>query len=418
MGSSVFVLPHYCDSKDLFALFLIMPLRAVIKTHLKKKPGQGVAKEKPPRMTAEEKRLVREMRHDRHMCPQDIADALGRNKSSITRCLAQKRPVKMGRPVALSPKQIAQLVKLVDKMVEDADADYEVTLPMVHRRSRLKCSERTISRALRSQGYRFFALYEKMILTPGDIKERWDWSKKYKDKPRSWWHRRIHMHVDNKHFKAPLTIRGRRYVAKRRVRGAYRPKNKPKGVTTIKSCYVKPPKKLQVNLGTKGILKMGGVGGGKVLVWETIDGRWTGDKAAELYKDVVKLALSKRYPGRSKHTILEDNDPTGNMSKKGVAAKKACKIEVFKIPPRSPDLNVLDYTIWATVEKLMRKQERNMKEKHETRQQFINRLDRTAKGLSAAFINNAIDNLKERCQRLHKAKGGLFQEGGRKKRPL
>ena len=40
-----------------------------------------------------------------------------------------------------------------------------------------------------------------------------------------------------------------------------------------------------------------------------------------------------------------------------------------QILTRSPDLNVLDYAIWAEVEKRLRKQERNMPDaKHETRQ--------------------------------------------------
>jgi len=95
---------------------------------------------------------------------------------------------------------------------------------------------------------------------------------------------------------------------------------------------------------------MGGVGGGKVLVWETIDDTWTGAKAAEMYTDVVLPALQKRYPNMSTSTILEDNDPTGNLSKKGIAAKLAGKMKALSIPKRSPDLNVLDYTIWSTVE--------------------------------------------------------------------
>lgn len=35
-----------------------------------------------------------------------------------------------------------------------------------------------------------------------------------------------------------------------------------------------------------------------------------------------------------------------------------CRLgKVFKIPKRSPDLNVMDYAIWAEVEKRLRKQE-------------------------------------------------------------
>ena len=92
-------------------------------------------------------------------------------------------------------------------------------------------------------------------------------------------------------------------------------------------------------------------------------------------------------------------------------------MEVFKIPKRSPDLNVLDYAVWAKVETLLRAQERKMpKSRYESRAQFEARLDRTACSLPPEFIRKSILNLKERCQRLYKAKGGLFEEGGRKKR--
>ena len=91
-------------------------------------------------------------------------------------------------------------------------------------------------------------------------------------------------------------------------------------------------------------------------------------------------------------------------------------MDVLEIPKRSPDLNVLDYSMWSTVEGLLRKQERNMKDAtKETREQFIRRLDRTAYGLSEETINKAIGSLQRRCQLLDAAEGGLFHETSAKK---
>jgi len=56
--------------------------------------------------------------------------------------------------------------------------------------------------------------------------------------------------------------------------------------------------------------------------------------------------------------------------------------------------------------------------RHETREQFERRLDRTASGLEKEFIDKSIANLRERVWRLHEAKGGLFEEGGKARRPL
>ena len=79
---------------------------------------------------------------------------------------------------------------------------------------------------------------------------------------------------------------------------------------------------------------------------------------------------------------------------------------------RSPDLNPLDYSIWAEVNKKMREQELTWKTKKESRDQYVARLKSTAQRLDRAFVNDAIGNLTVRCERLHQAKGGYFLEGG------
>ena len=170
---------------------------------------------------------------------------------------------------------------------------------------------------------------------------------------------------------------------------------------------------------SKGILKAGGVGDGKVLVWCTIDGKWSGDKAAEFYKGAVQPALKTHYPLKRKFCILEDNDPTGNLSKKGLQAKRDAKLQVLHISKRSPDLNVLDFAVWSEVERRMRTQEQKWpSSKRETRKAFERRLARTAKNLPEEFVHKSIGDLKRRCERLVVATGGLFEEGGRSRRPL
>ena len=62
----------------------------------------------------------------------------------------------------------------------------------------------------------------------------------------------------------------------------------------------------------------------------------------------------------------------------------------------------------------MRLQERRFKKsKRETRDEYIRRLRRAAMALKPAFINKAIGNMRERCQRLYAAKGKHFEEGGK-----
>ncbi len=103
-------------------------------------------------------------------------------------------------------------------------------------------------------------------------------------------------------------------------------------------------------------------------------------------------------------------------AKNTVCAKKIR--QAFRVPKRSPDLNVLDYSVWSEVERRLRAQERKMPaSKKETRKDFEARLNRTAKRLPPSFINKSIGDLQRRCQLLLEAKGGLFEEGGRARRP-
>ena len=155
------------------------------------------------------------------------------------------------------------------------------------------------------------------------------------------------------------------------------------------------------------------------MVWHTVDGTWSGDVAAKFYADVVSKAIEQHYGPKRKYCILEDNDPTGNRSAKGMDAKRAANLEVLALPKRTPELNVMDFAVWSEVERRLRKQERSWPtSKRETRAEFERRLNRTAKALPKEFIDKSIGDLKRRCERLYVAKGGLFEEGGKSRRPL
>ena len=118
--------------------------------------------------------------------------------------------------------------------------------------------------------------------------------------------------------------------------------------------------------------------------------------------------MAKRY------NILEDNDPTGYKSSKAKDAKKAAGMVPIELPPRSPDLNPLDFSLWAEVNRRMRAQEKKFApSKRETRQTYLKRLRRTAMNLPESYINNIMGHaMAKRCQLLAQAKGGHFAEGG------
>ena len=127
------------------------------------------------------------------------------------------------------------------------------------------------------------------------------------------------------------------------------------------------------------------------------------------------MRLLRRVPSLDR--ILEDNDPSGYKSNKGIAAKETSNLKVFEIPPRSPDLNICDYALWSQINRKMRRGEASFPmSKKESRDEYLERLKRNAKSLSRSFINRAIEDMKRRCQRLYAARGGHFEEGARRAR--
>ena len=72
----------------------------------------------PPRMTPDEKRLVRNMHFDQRMPPTEIAETVGRNLSSVCRLLAQKKaPKPVGRPSVFTEAKINKTIEVLEDMV-------------------------------------------------------------------------------------------------------------------------------------------------------------------------------------------------------------------------------------------------------------------------------------------------------------
>ena len=88
----------------------------------------------------------------------------------------------------------------------------------------------------------------------------------------------------------------------------------------------------------------------------------------------------------------------GNKSRAGLEAKRQCKFNTLDIPKRSPELNVMDYFVWAEVEKRLRRQERSWADgRKENRTQFIRRLKQTVARTPAHVVQDAIGNLADRA---------------------
>ena len=117
--------------------------KSIVKGKCAPKVKKHLVTAKPFHMSEAEKGLAREMHFQRKMLPSEVAKTLGRDLSAVCRLLSQKRvPKPQGRPKRLDKEQVDKIVSLLEKMVDEADANYEVSLEMLMKRSKAKaCSK-------------------------------------------------------------------------------------------------------------------------------------------------------------------------------------------------------------------------------------------------------------------------------------
>ena len=368
------------------------------------------ATDQPRYMTDCERRLALEWYNKDELAVEEIARRLRRSTTAIWDLLGEEdgegETRGVGRKAALTEEDKDRLIEHTETLVKLARVRYTVTQPMIQAMFRPKVCLSVLAAALHERNVWFHRLREKPILTDGDIKARYLWSKKYRLYKTAWFNRKIQLHIDNHNVKVPTDGKARNMLAAKRVTGTYREPGK-----SLERHHVKPSSKARLNTGARGVLICGGVGAGKVLLWHVIKEQWCAAVAGQVYEGPMLKCLKKEYPGKRSWSVLEDNDPSGYQSKGGKEAKARSHIIPFEIPKRSPDLNVLDYYVWSAVEKKLREQELRMAEdKKETRIQFIARMRRAVKLLPAALIKKAIGDLSRRAKLLYKAKGGLFDE--------
>lgn len=360
-------------------------------------------------VTVQEEELMRHM-HGEGFGVKKIASAIGRSTDTVSKHVFKKHLKKApkGRPVAIGPATYKKVESVYQKMLRECKGQ-EVTVTMVKQRMKLKCSVKSLSRAFWQHGVYFRPLYEKPDLSREDIRHRCEWAAKHAHRSAAQWGRYVHAIIDNKTFQVFHTPKARGHAARRRVRGAYRTKRR-----IFTAGYTKPAATLKHNTGAKSVTVTCAIGNGKVLMWHVVDGRWNGEAAAKMYNGPLKRCLAKEYPHvRGPWRVMEDNDPSGYKSSKGMAGKREAGIITLDLPKRSPDLNPLDFSLWAAINRKMRQKERGWPaNKRETRKSYIARLRRTAYAMPKDYVDKIIGAMAGRVQQVLDFSGGFFPEGG------
>jgi len=304
-----------------------------------------------------------------------------------------------GRKRQITKKKFATLNAVRKKLIKEAEAAKEVTLADVKKKSKVKASTSTISRAYLEYGkVKWRAARQKPQRSKEHMKERTEICEGWKHLPAKHFAEDVDIIIDNKRWDAPTSAAARKYLAKQHVRGHLR--TRKEGLT---EGFTKPNKKKhRMNPGGS-VLVTAGLSGDKVVVWETIKGRWNAQAAADMYTGPIKKALKKARPGKTSWKVLEDNDPTGYSAKKAVKAKKTMKLPTMKLPRYSPDLNPWDFTLWENIRVRMAK---NAPEGKETVKAFKKRLRSTALRTPRSQVKASVASIRKRIAAVAAAKGG------------
>ena len=361
-------------------------------------------------VTDREEELLRRWKKDGRSLT-DMMALSGRSRQTIIdhTNLKKKKGPGSGRPKKLSDKDFKKLNSSLIRLQKKSDCNTEITIKNVIEAASIDVSERVALDLFHDHGVWFRPLREKPVLTEGDIIKRRSFCDNNKTRSEEQWVERPNAIIDNKNFPLYLNAAGRNEASRRTIRGGFRARGagpQPYLVKRKKGQRYAAPS-VQV---TAAVVK------GRIRMFEFVNGRWNGAKAAAMYKGPLLRAMTKAFPEQAarknvKWTVLEDNDPAGYKSSAGKDAKKQAKIVSMDLPPRSPDLNVLDYSLWAAINTTMRKQERGFhKKKKETKETYMARLRKTALKLSAAVVAKAVKDMYRRVRLVSDARGGLIVE--------
>lgn len=346
---------------------------------------------------------INKMRERKHMTP--ISESTLRR---ILRGEAYQRGKleRRGRKKKATNALVKKFEKSRATLLKKAKSDYRITYKMVTKHAKIdkKVSIRRLRPAVRATGVTFLPARKKLHRTEEEIKRRHTQATKWRKHPKSFWMEKIHGYIDNKSFAIPKTKEKLSLLKKQKVYGHLRKRSE--GLN--KECVV--PKKQRKGIGVPSIeltMCVSPSEGRVVMIHVARDKaakkKWNGEAAKNMYEKPLASALKRVYGALPTYRIVEDGDPSGYQSKKGKEGKRNAKIRSWQLPPRTPEWNPLDFSIWHTIE--TKALNSTPKKKH-TKESWLKTLRKTAQGLSKDYVKNCCESMKSRIEKTYKAKGG------------
>jgi hypothetical protein len=305
-----------------------------------------------------------------------------------------------GRKRSLSKQDARKLDTTRRRLILAADNEKRITHADIVETAGLTdvTCRRVCEDALRAKRVSFKTPRRKIQISEADAKLRLGVAKVWVKRRGTYWSKKVHAYVDNKNFPIPRTPKQRKRFRQTMITGHLR-----KASEGTDRGFTKPREKHSF-IGIPSVTISAVVAKDKVIMWYVVPGPWNGAAAATMYENHLQPALARTWGKRARYTIVEDGDRKGNVSTKGIAAKARSKIYPMTLPPRTPSLMPLDYSIWQLIVKKMIDGAPKTK-KSETKEVFLKRLQDIAQSLPKGYVKSVIGRMRPNLQALIDANG-------------
>lgn len=300
---------------------------------------------------------------------------------------------RQGRPKKLSERQKRHYIRSIDnlrrkdpnftikKLVEFSGMDFQ------------NCSYSTYRRVLHEEKYAYRQTRKKGILNEADKRKRLVFARKCKNILKDddvFFKESITMYLDGVSFVFKTNPMGEAMRPKARV---WRKPSEGLDVTTKGSKDLAGGKRLHLMVGisyNKGVVL--------AVPYEHMSGEYF---AAFVYNDLHKCFENMGL--QNSYKFIMDNDPS-QSSKISMDALDDIGAEIFTIPPRSPDINVIENFFHVVKQKLQQDAiAKNITK--ETFDLFQERVLNTIHTIDIAYINSLIDSFPKRIEAIIQRKG-------------
>jgi len=307
-------------------------------------------------------------------------------------CPLDLRKKNSGRPPKLTEKDKRNILRAVQKLRVSCGYFTSGKIKVEANLSN-KVSNRTIRRVLNNAGYKYLRSRKKGLLKASDLKNRLKFCRMIKKKKlgKTFWTEGISFYLDGKGYEFKTNPNDEARAPK-----ACQWRRKSEGLEF--GLTAKGKKEGAVNRNF-----MVGISYNKgVVLCEEYFGAINGKKMVRIVDEHFPQAFENSIDPKGKR-FLTDNCPR-QTCKVAMAAYDRVNAKVFRIPPRSPDLNPIENFFHLVTNKL-KEDALQQNITHETKLQFSERVIRTMKDFPVEKINNLIGSMDKRIEMVIKAKG-------------